>query len=591
MQLPFFTKVKEFFYNKFNPELSEFREHYEFKHCLKYIGRTTPRHIPTRHPSQYAEYQAVVKEAIEYVYPGYVSEHVINDYHHPEATYDLILSTLIKADKPIHNVPQDEHFQLGWALTADAFRPPQPLRPVHLADMRFYRWNWYPNVEAPFSTDKKLIAAVSEAAKAGILPNAKMSFGNLKHVVFTRLRTFMHQIKRNQITDPAHRYPEVTIHVKPALTGTDKYKIRVIAGVSKLHVIPSAQRFWPLFRHWIESKDSPMLWGYETILGGMQKLHLDMTIPRLMWKTFVTIDWPAYDLQINFEERRRCYVTYEQYFDFNNGYIPTKFYPESTADPDHLHRAWDWIVEATRKMPIVLPDGSMYVMADGYWFVFSGLFQTQSDDSLINHARILTIMSSLGFEVTSSVRLKVQGDDSLTKLVFFVPPNEHDAFKEAFSKKALFYFDSDVRPEKSNIHNDPQGVECLGYQNNNGYPERDEVKLIAMLLHPRGSPTLDTLMAKCAGFAYADCYRHPRVIEVLQRIWNKLQAQGHSPGLLRTQRDVLLHGETKFEIPTDHFPSMNEVTRHLRTPYVRNLIDKEFYFPGYTRTSHFQSLF
>jgi hypothetical protein len=536
-------------------------------------------------------YQNVVKAAIRRNYPGHIAEHIIHDFHHPEATYDMIINTLIKSDKPIHNVPRDSHFQLAWKLTADAFRPPQPLRPVHLADMRFYRWNWYPNVEAPFSNDKKLIAAVSEAAKAGILPNAKMSFGNLKHVVFTRLRHFMHDIKRNKITNPGTRYPQVTIHTKPALTETDKSKVRVIAGVSKLHVIPSAQRFWPLFRCWIESQDSPMLWGYETTLGGMQKLHLDMCTPISLWKTFVTVDWPAYDLQINYEERRMCYVTYETYFDFDNGYIPTQFYPHSNADPTHLHRAWDWIVEATRLMPLVLPDGSTYVMNDGYWFVYSGLFQTQSDDSLINHARILTILSSLGFEITSTVRLKVQGDDSHTKLVFRIPPNEHDNFKEAFRKKALYYFDSDTRPEKSAIHNSPQGVECLGYTNNNGYPERDEIKLMAMLLHPRGSPTMETLMAKCAGFAYAGFYRHPRATAVLKQIWRQLETEGFSPGVLRTQRDLLLHGETKFEIPTDHFPSLNEVTRHLRTPYERTIEDREFYFPGYFPKSHFRSLF
>lgn len=535
--------------------------HYEFKHCLKYIGQSKDRAIPYRNPHQYRMYQNVVKSAIRKNYPGHIAEDVIHNYHHPQATLGLIIDTISKADKPIHNVPQDEHFQLAWQITADAFRPPELLRPVHLADMRFYRWNWHPNVEAPFSNDPKLIAAVSEAAKAGLLPDARMSFGNLKHVVFTHLRSFMHRIKRNMITQAGHLFPQVTIHTKPALSTTDKFKVRVIAGVSKLHVIPSAQRFWPLFRYWIESNNTPMLWGYETILGGMQKLHIDMTIPRLYWKTFVTIDWPNYDLGVNFEERRRCYVAYESYFDFDNGYIPTKFYQNSSADPVHLHRVWDWIVRATREMPLVFPDGSTYLMADGYWFVYSGLFQTQSDDSLINHARILTILSALGFVIKTDTRLKVQGDDSKTKLRVYIPPNQHDDFKAAFIEKAQFYFDTFPRQEKIEVHNDAQGVEVLGYTNNNGYPERDEIKLIAMLLHPRGNPTMETLMAKCAGFAYASCYRYPRVIDTLQTIWNQLSDEGYSPRDLRVQRDVILQGEAHFEIPSDHFPTMNEVTR------------------------------
>jgi hypothetical protein len=566
--------------------------HYEFKYCLKYIGQSKERPIPSRNPYGYRNYQNVVKAAIRKNYPGHFANRVIYEYRHPEATLGTIIETLSKADKPVYHIPVDEHFNHAWYLTQLAFAPPQPLRPVHLADMRFYRWNWHPNVEAPFSTSSKLIAQVSEAAKSGKLQNARMSFGNLQNVVFTHLRSYMHRIKRNQITSFGTKYPQVTIHTKPALTKADRPdKVRVIAGVTKLHVIPSAQRFWPLFRYWIESGNSPMLWGFETLLGGMQKLHIDMLYPRLYWSTFVTVDWPNYDLGILFEERRRCYMTYETYFDFDNGYIPTKFYPHSEADPQHLHRAWDWIVEATRLMPIVLPDGSTYVMNDGYWFVYSGLFQTQSDDSLINHARILTILSSLGFEISSKVRIRVQGDDSLTKLVFYLPPDQHEAFQAAFAEKGQYYFDTQPKPEKIEINNSPQGVEVLGYVNENGYPSRDEEKLIAMILHPRGNPTLETLMAKCVGFTYASMYKYPKAIATFRTIWDQLTNEGYTAATLRTQRDVILQGESQFTIRTDHFPSMQEVTRHLRQPYIRTLHDMEFYFPGYTDNSHFLHFF
>jgi hypothetical protein len=566
--------------------------HYEFKYCLRYIGQSLERPIPHRNPHGYQMYQNVVKAAIRKNYPGKFANQVIYGYHHPQASLGTIIETLSKADKPIHNVPVDHHFNLAWHITAERFRPPELLRPIHLADMRHYRWNWHPNVEAPFSTNKSLIAQVQAANQAGKLQDARMSFGNLKNVVFTHLRSYMHSMKRNEITSFGTRFPQVTIHTKPALTKIDRPdKVRVIAGVSKLHVIPSAQRFWPLFRYWIESGKTPMLWGFETLLGGMAKLHIDMTIPRLYWQTFVTVDWPNYDLGVNYEERRRCYVTYETYFDFENGYIPTKHYPHSTADPVHLHRAWDWIVEATRLMPIVLPDGSTYVMNPGYWFVYSGLFQTQSDDSLINHARILTILSSLGFEVNKQTSVKVQGDDSLTKLVFHIPPDQHDAFQAAFAEKGRHYFDTEPKPEKIEIHNSPQQVEVLGYVNENGYPVRNEEKLIAMLLHPRGNPTLETLMAKCVGFTYASMYKYPNAISTFQSIWDQLEREGRTAATLRTQRDVILQGESQFTIRTDHMPTMSEVTKYLRQPYERTTHDKEFYFPAYFPDSHFRSFF
>jgi hypothetical protein len=562
------------------------RDPHDFKYSLKFIGLSEPRPIPDRVPARYQMYQNIVKAAIRKNYPGYIAEHVIHDYHHPVATLETIVSTLKLSDKPPHHIPIDTHYLDAWELTRQAFAPPQPLRPVHLSDMRQYRWNWHPNVEAPFSTDKKLIRLVQEAATAGLIPDGRMSFGNLKNVVFKRVREFMHQIKRRQITNPSSLYPQVTIHTKPALSKTDKVKVRVIAGVSKLHVIPSAQRFWPLFRYWIESGNSPMLWGYETILGGMQKLHTDLLFTRLYHNTFVAVDWPNYDLSVLKDERTRCYQCYESYFDFDHGYIPTKRYPNSSADPAHLRAAWDYIVSATKNMPIVLPDGSTYLMNDDFWFVYSGLFQTQSDDSVINHARLLTILSSMGFNITRNTRLKVQGDDSVIKLIVYIPADQHEAFRTEFQLKALHYFNVEVKSEKIEVSNDGQ-VEVLGYRNCNGYPVRDEIKLIAMLLHPRGSPDREKLMSKCAGFMYASCGLYPRLNATCQTIWNQMVSEGIQPAPYHVQRDVILQGEATFSIPTDRLPTLNEVTHHLRLPYRRTLDDMEFYFPAYTSDSYF----
>lgn len=566
------------------------RDPHDFKYLLQFVGWSDPQPILHRNAERYEGYQSIVRKALRSNLLGSDAEEIINGYHHPEATLELIIDTVKRADVPQHRIPIDEHYLSAWEYTRQAFAPANKLRPVHLADMRWYDWNWHPNVEEPFYSDKRLRTAVEQAAAAGILPDGRMSFGNLKNVVFVRLRTFMHQIKRGQITDHKVLYPLVNVHVKPALSSPDKFKVRVIAGVSKLHVVPSAQRFWPLFRDWIENGHAPMLWGYETLLGGMSKLNQIMIFTTPSFNSFVTVDWPSYDLGVLYDERSRCYDCYESYFEFEKGYIPTKHYQTSVAEPEHLYNAWNWIKDASRKMPIRFPDGSTYIMKDNVWFVYSGLFPTQSDDSLINHARIITILRSLGFDVNEkTVLIKVQGDDSIIMLVFLIPADQHEAFKQAFIAKAKYYFGPEIRDDKIEIHNTPQQVEVLGYTNDNGYPCRDWKKLLAMLLHPRGSPSVEVLKAKVCGFAYASMYKWPQVTAILKDIWNFLP--NVEPAKLRTQRDILLQGESTFEIPTDHFPTINEVTRYLRVPYQRTIEDRESYFPGYTADSHFRSFF
>ncbi|AZQ25369.1 putative RNA-dependent RNA polymerase [Rhizoctonia solani partitivirus virus 5] len=558
-----------------------------FQNNFEFIGYASDRiqvSIPSRDEFQYERYQRTVRHALRRNLLGYDAEYIISDFHHPIATMDLIVATLQKGDLPDHPIPKDAHFQRAFNLAADMFRPPVPVRPVHFADLRMYKWNWHPNVEEPFYSDIELIRAVNAAAEAGLLPDARMSFGNLRNVVFIRARSFLHQIKRNQITNPGVLWPAMKIHVKPALTKVDELKVRVIYGVSKLHVLAQCMFFWPLFNHYINSDDDPLLWGFETILGGMQKLHDIMSIPRLHFQTFVTVDWSGFDLRSVFSLQREVFDVWRTYFDFNNGYIPTKFYRESKADPQHLENLWEWQREACFKMPFIMPDRSMYNRR--FRCIPSGLFSTQFLDSHVNMVMILTILDALEFDISKSTRIYVQGDDSVVMLIFHIPADQHKDFKAKFEVLAKHYFDHVARSEKTNIHNEPNGVEVLGYSNYNGYPTRDWRKLLAQLLHPRGALSLETLAARCCGIAYASMYRYPEVINVCRDIYEYLTVRrGIKPGELQAQRDIILFGEHEFSIPTDHFPTRDEVTRYLRIPYRRTQADRDDYWPS----SHFMS--
>ncbi|AMW07365.2 RNA-dependent RNA polymerase [Rhizoctonia solani dsRNA virus 3] len=565
-----------------------FSDPHKFVNNFQFIGYASDRirvSIPYRDEFQYERYQRTVRHALRRNLIGYDAEYIIKEFHHPVANLDFMVDALRKGDLPDHVIPKDEHYSKAFAQAAEMFRPPQLVRPVHFADLRMYKWNWHPNVEEPFYSDADLIRAVSMAAEAGLLPDARMSFGNLRNVVFIKARLFLHQIKRKQITNPATLWPMMKIHVKPALTKVDETKVRIIYGVSKLHVMAQAMFLWPLFNYYINSDDDPLLWGFETILGGMQKLHNIMSIPRLYFQTFVTVDWSGFDLRSVFSLQREVFDVWRTYFDFNNGYIPTKFYRTSVADPDHLEALWEWQREACFKMPFVMPDRTMYNRL--FRCIPSGLFSTQFLDSHVNLVMILTILDAMHFDI-SKIKIYVQGDDSIVMLIFHIPADQHIKFKSDFEVLAKYYFDHVARPEKTDVYETPQGVEVLGYRNYNGYPERDWRKLLAQLLHPRGALSLETLAARCCGIAYASMYRNPEVINVCKDIYNYLTTKRNVvPGELRAQRDIILFGEHEFSIPTDHFPERDEVTRHLRIPYVRTDSDKNDYWPS----GHFLSLY
>nr|AHL25161.1 RNA-dependent RNA polymerase [Heterobasidion partitivirus 14] len=558
-----------------------------FVHNYKFLGYAKPNPFQRRNETLYSNYQTVVYKALRENLLGYDCEYIINGFHHPAATMDSVLDSMRKGDIPDHPIPMDDHFDRARLETFNRFKPPQLIRPVHFADLRKYNWNWHPNVEEPFYSDQELRTAVQQAHAAGILPDARMSFGNLKNVVFIRVRELLHYIKRNQLTNHRLLYPIMNLHVKPALTSVDDFKVRNIYGVTKIHVLPSAMFFWPLFRYYLDNRDdSPLLWGFETILGGMQMLNSMYLLSRLYYSTYVTVDWSGFDYRayfsiINNVIQHDC----RKFFDFHNGYIPTKFYHSSEADPEHLENLWNWIWTAINKMPVRLPDGTLYQRIHAG--IASGLFTTQFLDSWYNALMILTVLDAMGFDI-STVSLRVQGDDSIIALIFHIPSSEHIAFKEKFAALALYYFNHIARSEKNKVTNDTQGVEVLGYTNDNGYPRRDWRKLLAQLYHPRdNNPTFQRLKAKVCGFAYASMYADREVINVLKSIWDYLDSIGIKADLLPLQRDIILHSEENFEVPTDHFPTMEEVTQYLRVPKRRTAADSEAYFP----MSHFMSHF
>lgn len=561
----------------FKPDPERFKHNYAF---TGWLGPTTTHH---RDATKYAEYQDFCTPHIRKNLLGIDASYIMNGFHHPVPTLENVVDTLqSKGDLPDHTVPKDDHYYRALAETTERFRPPKLIRPVHFTDLLQYQWNWHPNAEEPYVSDSKLKTAVQDAYHAGLLADGRMSFGNLKNHIFLDVRHFLHRIKRKQVSARWSLYPLINLHLKPALTPIDEFKARVVFGVSKRHVLPRAMFFWPLFRFYLDNKTtSPLLWGFETILGGMQLLHLEMSIPRLYFQTFVTIDWAGFDYRSLFSIiREDVFPAWRTYFDFRNGYWPTIWYKTSPTDPAYLENLWDWTNEAVFNMPFRMMDGATFVRL--FRGIPSGLFETQFLDSFYNMLMILTILDAMGFDI-SKIKIRVQGDDSLISLRFHIPADQHTAFKDKFESLALHYFDHMARPDKTDIFNSPQDVGVLGYYNENGYPTRDWRKLIAQLFHPRSTrPTLPLLKARVCGIQYASMYRYKDVTNVMSSIYDDLEARNIPALNLRAQRDVMLHSHTEqpFYIPVDHFPTMNEVTRWLRLPYVRTQEDADAYFPS-----------
>nr|BBU59854.1 RNA dependent RNA polymerase [Rosellinia necatrix partitivirus 23] len=528
---------------------------------FKFIAWNEPKPVPPLNDLAFASYRKVVDFAFKKHLYGYDRDYIISSFHRAPPTPDLIYTALAKGDLPDHVIPQDEHFQRARAEAKKRFAPPKKVRPVHLFDLRHYPWKHKPSAEEPYTSNKELRRRLEEAARFKIIADARMSVGNLLNYIFDDVSKFVHNIKAG-IIKPGESTPLVNVHVKTALTPIDEAKLRLIFGCSKRWIFPMCMFLWPLFRYYLYEQQSPLLWGYETILGGWHRMNSELLCSYLYYQTFVTIDWSGFDLRALFSLMRMIYADWEDYIDFDNGYMPTKRYPTSSTEPHRLKRLWQWCVEAHFASAFRMPDGSTWIRLNRG--ILSGLFETQFMDSHYNLIMIMTILDRLGFDI-SNIWIKVQGDDSITALRFHIPANQHRDFKIQFAYWAKYYFDHKCNDEKSETSNNLQNVEVLGYRNNNGYPERDWRKILAVLWNPRSrSPKPENTMARCIGLVYASIYDR-NVVNVCRDVYEYYESKGFLPN---SSPDTTLEFQFMFDevdIPRDHFPTQLEVTRYLRS--------------------------
>ncbi|BAH56481.1 RNA-dependent RNA polymerase [Flammulina velutipes browning virus] len=556
-----------------------------------FLGFTETQNYPQKSDSAILSHRKVVLNAFEKYLNPIEYNHVANEYKRSETDLDSTKAAFFKGDIPDHEVPRDEHYNRAFSVIVSKFRPPEPIRPVHYADLRLYPWPLKPSAEAPFSNDKSLLALLALRNRQGFLPNAKPNFHNLFNWVFGFNRQCVHLIKKGKDNLgpneywPAHGflYP-INIHTKSAIIGIhDPNKVRTIFGVPKLTVMVEAMFFWPLFRYYRFEQQSPLLWGYETMLGGWYKLNHELHLNPFYQGSILSLDWSFFDGRALFSVINDLYSDkgVKSYFEFNNGYIPTVDYPDSSTHPQKLHNLWDWMLTALKFAPCALADGTIWQRT--VRGIASGQFTTQFMDSIYNGLMILTILSRMGFVIDETLPIKLLGDDSVTRLAVSIPASMHESFLIEFQRLADYYFSHTINVKKSKISNTPHNVSVLSYANNNGLPVRSRTSLLCALLYPKSRrPTWEHLKARAIGVYYASCGIDRTVRLICKDIFDYLDSQGiqaSSAGL----QDLFDPNFKSGTIPLDVFPSVEQVTTNLRSFHHLDNSDKERYFP----TSHF----
>ena len=500
-----------------------------------------------------------------------------------------------------HKVLKDQHYYNAIQKTYSLFKPKKLLRPVHFADLRYYPWQLSTSVGAPFATSKYWIDYVNqkydgtfkmreyrdlfkEAHGSSLEPrmiDRRMTKRNLYNEMFFINRKNIHLIKDGwKTTSSGHdlRYWNTAFARQHLVKSDEDDKVRLVFGAPSTLLMAELMFIWPIQSSLLDRGDeSPMLWGFETTTGGWSRLYNWAYAQRPRFETVVTLDWKRFDKDARHSVIHDIHsMIMRPMFDFTSGYHPTVFYPNTVnTNPIRLENLWNWMTDSITSIPLMLPSGDLLRFTHSG--IYSGYFQTQILDSIYNCVMIFTILSRMGFDL-DNVHIKVQGDDS----IFLLPHNYvtlQPSFLQFFSQYAATYFGSTVNTVKSELLPSLEGAEVLKYRNKASMPYREELQLLAMLRHPERSVSLESLMARSIGIAYANCGNFTRVFHICEDIYSFLAKCGFTPDPLGLPRGLLyrqnyIPGYDTIDL--SRFPTYFDTVRHLQDPTRALLTEKHW---------------
>nr|ALT00589.1 RNA dependent RNA polymerase [Raphanus sativus partitivirus 1] len=541
---------------------------------------------PGRNPA----YQTTVDHALRRFLTLEEFETVTSGYRRSPWNEDALNSDIEKLDSDYHSVSKDSHYYKAIEHTRKLFTPREKLKPVHFNDLRHYPWQLSTSIGAPFATSDKWKNCVNQKYDGTLktqefrdlfrdahgisleprMIDRRLSKRNLYNEMFFINRINIHRIKDGWTTNQNGHDLKYwhTAHARQHLVeANENDKVRLVFGAPSTLLMAELMFIWPIQTSLLaRGEESPMLWGFETTTGGWSRLYSWAFTISPQFGSVATLDWSRFDKDTRHTVIQDIHrLIMRPMFDFNSGYHPTYGNPTTNPDSSRLENLWNWMTDAILSTPLLLPDGRLLKFQHSG--IYSGYFQTQILVSIYNCVMIFTVLSRIGFDL-NSVALKVQGDDSIILL------NHHynylrPSFLQMFAIYASEYFGSKLNEKKSELLPTLENAEVLRYRNHGMMPFRDELQLLAMLRHPERTASLNALMARCIGIAYANCGNSTRVYKICEDIYYYLKGIGITPdafglpGGLRFRKNYLPSYE---EVDITHFPSWLETVEHLMDP-------------------------
>jgi hypothetical protein len=545
----------------------------------------------------------VIDAALHKFLPSHDADTVINGYRRSAWNEDALKKDIDKLNSDEHPVPKDKHYWNAINHVKKLIQPDVPLKPVHFADLRRYKWRLSTNIGAPFAQSKywkeyvrskfnffsknipfpniahrDLFTEAHTSSQPLEIRDSRMTKHNLYTEAFFITRKNIHLIKLGHKTNSnGHdmRYWNTAFARQHLVKQDEDDKVRLVFGAPFTLLTAELMFIWPLQVHLLllQGKRNFMLWGFETLLGGWYRLRNFFLTYAPKYELVATLDWSGFDRFARHTVIRDIHSDIlRPIFDFT-GYHPTVDYTSYSSLPDEepipvrLERLWNWMTDAVLTIPLLMPDGTLYNFRHSG--IFSGYFQTQILDSLYNMVMIFTILSRMGFDLDKVV-IKVQGDDSIFAILCCFILICH-SFLTIFKNYASYYFGAILSESKSEIRDSYEHAETLKYRNSNGFPYRDELQLLAQLRHPERSTDPDAVAARCIGIAYAACGQLPRTYMICEDIYNYLTA--HYSAKPRQSEIRFMFRHLDMDIPEfaeeyqfSEFPSLFDTLRHLMDP-------------------------
>lgn len=414
----------------------------------------------------------------------------------------------LKTDQPFFPLKRDLHYRRALILCERIFRPHRRLQPISFPDLRYYPWTLHTSAEAPYTESKFWDDYVKQKEREGEIDNTRLNFHNLYNEIFHENRIHVHHIKYGMAPfwdkdgNPVP-YEFTSLHSRSHLVKEDKPdKIRAVFGVPKLLLMVENMFIWNLQKEYLNEKipNSPMLWGFETLRGGWNKLISRLSKHPLT--SAISADWSGFDHKALHEVIDDVHSMWRNWFDFNKGYEPsvsdTHDYSQSTTEEWKIQNLWDWMTNAIKHTPIKAESGNLYGWKHNG--IASGFQQTQLLDSFVNAIMLLTCLSASGINILSPhFQLLVQGDDSLCT---FNETLHLPSLIKSLAREALTRFNAILSEDKTS-YGSLDDVEVLSYRNRSGLAYRPPAELLAHLLYPERPRTPAATAAAAVGIAQA----------------------------------------------------------------------------------------